>query len=558
MKKRLLALTLSLLCLLGAATPAQASIATLDQALSRWLDAQTDVRFAATLQMETLLPFEDATLTQFNGILKHIAANTALHQDGDGSSVRFSLEVDGASVMDATQTLQSGAYSLETSLLPNRTLTSSAAAPMDLLSAATDAQSVQAPAAKPTDSAAAVESDASQAFDLLTAVGELQGCYQALTDGIQPFATEKRANYNIKGIGAGKWSRIARLTTEQSDGLTDALRAVLSCGMDAAYRAELSQATYGAGFIVALYQNADKQDICVYMKGNLLYPDGAKRKLVWQWAFTNNGLKRKDIFKYEVSVLSGAADNRLINASATQEGRSDLFSINGKTETTLKRNKVVQQSTAKVDLSGAASDVSTLTCKGSVSQELTRTEDGETAVSLESAQVDLAFAPDEAGSVLSGTLHLLRSVDKTTQTAWMLTLSAPGAQLETVAAATPTSQPDEITVTVTTDSGRSSIEDVAEETPAPTAGAQPDASGYLVGTAPAGLVAYKAPQKPATVALDQADATQRTALLTEAAQNLAGRLLPALAALPQEDNELLRDGMTESDFTAFLDLLNAL
>ena len=63
---------------------------------------------------------------------------------------------------------------------------------------------------------------------------------------------------------------------------------------------------------------------------------------------------------------------------------------------------------------------------------------------------------------------------------------------------------------------------------------------------------------PATVALDQADATQRTALLTEAAQNLAGRLLPALAALPQEDNELLRDGMTESDFTAFLDLLNAL
>ena len=51
---------------------------------------------------------------------------------------------------------------------------------------------------------------------------------------------------------------------------------------------------------------------------------------------------------------------------------------------------------------------------------------------------------------------------------------------------------------------------------------------------------------------------QRTALLTEAAQNLAGRLLPALAALPEEDNGLLRDGMTDADFAAFLALLNAL
>ncbi len=558
MKKRLLALTLSLLCLLGAATPAQASVATLDQALSRWLDVQTDIRFASTMQVETLLPFDDTTLALFNGVLKHVTANTALHQDGDESSARFSLEVDGTSVMDATQTRQSGAYSLETSLLPNRTLTSATMAPMDLLAAATDAQSVQAPAAGASDGATTAENDASQAFDLLAAVEELQGCYQTLTDGIQPFATEKRANYNIKGIGAGKWSRIARLTTEQSDGLLDALRAVLSSGMDAAYREELSQVTFGAGFIVALYQNAEKQDLCVYMKGNLLYPDGGKRKLVWQWAFTNNGLKRKDTFKYEASVLSGAADSRLINASATQEGRSDLFSINGKTETTLKRNKIVQQSTAKVDLSGAASDVSTLTCKGSISQELKRTEGGETAASLESAAVDLAFAPDEAGSVLSGTIHLLRSADKTTQTAWLLTLSAPGAQLETVAAATPTQQPDEMAVTVTTDSGRSSIEDVVDETPEPTASAQPDASGYLVGSAPAGLVAYKAPQNPTTVALDQADGTQRTALLTEAAQNLAGRLLPALAALPEEDNGLLRDGMTDADFAAFLALLNAL
>ena len=40
------------------------------------------------------------------------------------------------------------------------------------------------------------------------------------------------------------------------------------------------------------------------------------------------------------------------------------------------------------------------------------------------------------------------------------------------------------------------------------------------------------------------------------AQNLAGRLLVALAALPQEDVALLKDGMTDQDYAAFLALLN--
>ncbi len=47
---------------------------------------------------------------------------------------------------------------------------------------------------------------------------------------------------------------------EQSEGLLNELHAVLSCGMDDLYRAEIAQMTFEKGFVVALYQNGDGQD----------------------------------------------------------------------------------------------------------------------------------------------------------------------------------------------------------------------------------------------------------------------------------------------------------
>ena len=55
-----------------------------------------------------------------------------------------------------------------------------------------------------------------------------------------------------------------------------------------------------------------------------------------------------------------------------------------------------------------------------------------------------------------------------------------------------------------------------------------------------------------------ASGAQLEGLRGERSQNLAGRLLVALAKLPGEDTALLADGMTAADYAAFLELMNSL
>ena len=57
-----------------------------------------------------------------------------------------------------------------------------------------------------------------------------------------------------------------------------------------------------------------------------------------------------------------------------------------------------------------------------------------------------------------------------------------------------------------------------------------------------------------TYDLDTAQADQLEALRGELYQNLAGRLLTALAKLPAEDAALLADNLSEEDYAAFLEL----
>lgn len=52
-------------------------------------------------------------------------------------------------------------------------------------------------------------------FDLNAALTEAEACYRQLTDGIQPYAEEKKANYTIKNMDKGKWVRLAKLTAER-------------------------------------------------------------------------------------------------------------------------------------------------------------------------------------------------------------------------------------------------------------------------------------------------------------------------------------------------------
>ena len=80
-------------------------------------------------------------------------------------------------------------------------------------------------------------------------------------------------------------------------------------------------------------------------------------------------------------------------------------------------------------------------------------------------------------------------------------------------------------------------------------------SDYLVGQPPIGYQIYEVPDTMQTYDLDSAQVEQLEALRSEMYQNLAGRLLAALAKLPAEDVALLADNMSEEDYAAFLDLV---
>ncbi|MFH1879997.1 MAG: hypothetical protein ABIK64_04310, partial [Bacillota bacterium] len=315
MKRKRLAI---LLCLLlsastaaSAASAASATLASLDAALAPLLDGRGAVSMSARMNLETLMPFDETRLDLLNRVLRHARLDARVDLNGADSDMGFLLALGDQTLLEMTEQRRDGAYLLQTSLLPNRMLFSTQVSPMDTLLASSQAEET-----KPETSAQRNTSDVEEAFDMLAAVQELESCSRALTDGIFPLTGKKSANYNIKDIGKGRVSYVARLTIEQSGALSSEIRAVLSCGMDAQYREELSRVTFASGFIVALYQNADEEDICVYIKGTIVYPDGDKRTLKWQWAFTPG--RETQTFLHEAARESGTRDSRVINALLTR------------------------------------------------------------------------------------------------------------------------------------------------------------------------------------------------------------------------------------------------
>lgn len=574
MSRRLLAFFLCFAIIAGCCLPAQAEIASLDRVLSGWIGEDTAVQFSATMQVNALLPFPDDTLALLNGVLKHVTVDAAVTGGEENGSTDAQIAVDGTALMDWSQQTQGGAYSFATSLLPNRTLTSASASPMDILTGADS----QAETVADTEAGAEAEdaqqinaSNVEEAFSVMDAIPEAQGCYQALTDGIKEFATEKKASYKIKNIGKCTWSRIARLTAEQSEGLLTELRAVISCGMDAEYRAEVAQMTFEKGFIVALYQNSDGQDMSVYLKGNVAYPDGSRRKLLWQWSFISNGLKRTDIFKYEVSRTTGKQDTRTVAANCTQESKADAFSIEVDAETTLKRSRITDKCTDEISLSGTKAENAALTCKGNVDRTVAQTASGDTVKNSDDLTVDLQLSPDATGSnILSGTVVRTKTKDKTVESELAWTFAANTTQ--PAAQPAETAAPDSgITVSIiqaentteqdtpaATSAPASSLEQFAAGTGSEATQSEQDTSPYLVGAMPSGVAEYTPPDSPATVNLDTADADTLQSLLAEMAQNLAGKMILAIAELPEEDAALLKDGMTDDDYAAFVALLDAM
>ncbi|MEG1571702.1 MAG: hypothetical protein RR431_10920, partial [Clostridia bacterium] len=83
-------------------------------------------------------------------------------------------------------------------------------------------------------------------------------------------------------------------------------------------------------------------------------------------------------------------------------------------------------------------------------------------------------------------------------------------------------------------------------------------NAFLVGENPIGMTSYPVPAQMLAVNLDKATQEQRTALLNELSQNLAAKLILAVAKLPAQDIALLTDGLTDADAATLASMLQGL
>lgn len=520
--KALAAFLLALMLPLGSAC---ASIAGLDETLSGYLDAEGSTRYSFTFQVGTLLPYGEETLQMINGVLGHIRV-AASETDG-GAESAIALSVDGESVMDLAQHTSGETTSLTTSLLPNRTLVSGAS-PLDLL----------------------METETEEAeFDALLAIQEVESCYQSLTDAILPYAEQKKANYKIKDIATSRWSRIARLTTEQSAELAPLIAQVLGCGMDSAFRAELEKMTYSKGFIVGLYQSEENgEDLAVYIKGTVTMGDGTTRQLSYQWAFTGDAADRKDTYKFELTQGKGDAENRTISASYQRGEAEGSYSVKGEWSAAIKRGTSTVTTTVEHDLTGAA-NAGERTLEGTVVTAVKTAADGENETITTTLTPAVKLVSGQDGNIITGTVALEEMTGKNVTKALTFAFDEEPMQVE--------AQLEETEETNSTGNVNEPVYDPMPQSSlsqneTPVDGVDSD---YLVGQPPIGYQIYEVPDTMQTYDLDSAQAEQLEALRSEMYQNLAGRLLAALAKLPAEDVALLADNMSEEDYAAFLDLV---
>lgn len=509
--KRFLALMLALCLMLGTACASE--ISGVSRALEGYWPDDAELHFSLTAELETLTPYVDETVAMMNGLLKHMSVEAKTGPD----STAFSMAVAGDPVVSLTEERTQSGWQLTTPLLPNRTLVSA----QELV----QAEESEAP------------------FDLLSAIDEAEGCYQALTDAIAPYAEEKKANYKITSVGTSRWSRIARLTKDQSAELAPLIAAVLSCGLDSEYRQVVQGLTYGKSFIVGLYQTGEGgDDIAVYMKGNVTLAEGGSRTLSFQWAFSedDNG-RRVDTWKFELA--KGKKGGREIAATLKRQTGSS-FLMDGQCQTVVRAGGSNITHTQSYDLSGKGGTVSGKAV-------FTRKETDESTVETVYTP-ELSLTEGEGSAVLSGTVAVKETVGKNTTLAYTLRFDDKPAQaLESAVENGSLYAVDEPAIIITLP--ESSLTQNAEEPVKPA-----ELQEYLVGTPPVGMTAYIPPETPQTVDVDSLTDEEQAALMDEMSQNLAGKLLIALARLPKEDLALLQSNMYDEDFSAFLSLIDSL
>ena len=520
-----------MLAMLLAVTGALAS--GLDQALSPWLDNHTDLQFSLSARLNELLPYGENSIGMMNGVLKHLSVEASLQED----ETDLALCVDGDSMMDFSETAAEGCTELTTSLLPNRLLTSASSA-MDALTGTAQEE---------------------QRFDLFSAIDELEACYQTLTDAIVPYAEEKKANYKIKDVASARWVRLARLTAEQNDEIAPLVAGVLACGMDEDYRAQLEGLSFAKGFTIALYQLKEGgEDLALYMKGTITLADGNPRALAYQWAFTQKDGARTDSLKYEVVKSKTKVDfTREVHALVKRSTEKKLL-LDGECELKIKENGQTVTTTHTYDLSGKEKD-GDRTVSGSYAEEVRTTVKEKTETVTFTVKPEITLTDADGSAALSGEVDIQQKKGKNIlMDVKLLFDEEPARRLEEAEENGELYEVQEPEVTMPPSSLTQNVEIIITGAGETEAAEEEDPSDYLVGEPPIGLVSYDIPEEEVTVDLDSASAETLNALKGEMAQRLAGRLLVALASLPEEDNALIRDNLSVEDYAAFLSLVDGL
>ena len=515
--KRIIKCICALLCLMFLCTSALADTAGLDWAAGSYLDGYEDVQFHMTAQIESLTPYGDGTLEMMNALLKNMSVGAKITD----TATEMQFCVAGDPVVTLAEISTPDGIEMTTSLLPNRTLVSSDSG-MDMLSG--------------------FEQEETK-FDLLAAIQEAEACYQELAEAIIPFAEEKSASYSIKNVGSARWVRLARMTPEQSAQIQPQIAKLLGCGMDAAFREQLNGMTCQKSFTVALYSAKEGgKDLAMYIKGNVLFPDGKQRAISYQWAFAENDKNQRiDTYKFDMTKESSPRDNRQISGSYKRSAKADSLLMDGTIKAVIRdpETNITTTTTITHDLSGKGGAV-----EGTISRAV-RTAQGETArTKTVTFAPKLQFTEAEGVAALTGSIHVEQLAGQTVHTSLDLLFDEQSAY-ETLSDAEDgvmfmviDERLPQSSLTQNLDFGKDEPED------------------YLVGKPPIGYTAYAVPEEEIILDLDAISAEENAALLDEMTQRLAGHLLTAIAKLPDEATALIRDNLSEADYAAFLDLLD--
>ncbi len=538
--KRILSLILCLSLALAAA-PALAGIEELDTAVAGWLNPGQPIGSTVTLELKKWLPFGEAIIQQMNGVL----SNAALHlwmSEGDAQSVTAArLSLGESDLFSLAETQAYGQYELDTSLLPKLTLTSASGSPIELLTGS-------APTAYLADSPDVEDID--EPFTLLGALDELALVYPTLSGKLKADTARKKASYNIKGIGAGKYSYVLKLEGDQLADYQPLVAQALGSGMNDSYRDQLAGITLVKGFTIAVYQNKDEADIALYMKGSFKTADEITYKLKYQWAFLDEGLERSDQYTYE-TTKSGATDSRVISAKHQRTSRTDTLKLSVSSTCTLKRGLAVDIYTDKISLSGA-NDGAARTIGGEINRNRRHEKSGDQHYTLTTYTPELTLTGGQTYAELTGSCGVKQEKDKRATTSLTLTFgpitdeafqaamesgdpASLAALTDTEAQAMAALQPS---VAQTSSVPQSSLSQNNDERPAETPAPAKE---------PTGIPPYETPDEPATLAFDTLAAEERTQYQQWAEQNMAIRLILCMLTLPEDDQQLLYTALTSDD-----------